>query len=165
MINGTTLEEILKNHKHWINEDIESWKDMKANLRGADLRVADLYGADLRVADLRGADLDEKELTRKGIKLKEPMIGYKKCQDNKIVTLEIPKGSIIFSVNNGKCRTDRCKVVSIEGGAEAYGFYNNFKYTVGLEIEIFDFCLEYNIECAEGIHFFRTREEAEEYVY
>ena len=56
------LNEILEKHKHWINEDCDGWREMKADLRGADLCRADLYGAnlygaDLRRANLRGADL------------------------------------------------------------------------------------------------------------
>ena len=38
---------------------------------------------------------------------------------------------------------------------------NNFKYHVGDEIEIKDFDDNYNVECSTGIHFFLTREEAE----
>ena len=34
---------------------------------------------------------------------------------------------------------------------------------LGQEIEIKDFNLMYNVECASGFHFFRTRKEAEEY--
>jgi hypothetical protein len=37
-------------------------------------------------------------------------------------------------------------------------------YYVGDEITIYDFNCEYNMECAEGIHFFMTREEAENYL-
>ena len=51
------LNKILENHKHWINRDCEDWKNMKANLRGADLRYANLSGADLSNADLRDAYL------------------------------------------------------------------------------------------------------------
>ena len=51
------LNEILEKHKHWINEDCDGWREMKADLRGADLCRADLYGANLYGADLRGANL------------------------------------------------------------------------------------------------------------
>ena len=71
------LNKILEEHKHWIDEDCKNWEEMRANLRGADLRDADLLnavlrganlcnanllnadlcGADLRDADLRGTDL------------------------------------------------------------------------------------------------------------
>lgn len=51
------LKRIIDNHQHWINKDVEGWKDMKANLGGADLRGADLKGANLGGANLGGADL------------------------------------------------------------------------------------------------------------
>ena len=54
---GEELSSILENHKHWINEDCESWENMMANLCGADLRDADLRDANLCDANLRGADL------------------------------------------------------------------------------------------------------------
>ena len=51
------LSKILRNHKHWLNEDCEGWENMRARLREADLSGIDLRGADLREADLRGANL------------------------------------------------------------------------------------------------------------
>ena len=58
------LNEILEKHKHWVNEDCDGWREMKANLRGADLYGADLRGADLYGADLRGANLCGADLYR-----------------------------------------------------------------------------------------------------
>lgn len=49
------LNEIIKNHLHWIKEDCEGWKNMKADLSGADLRYANLSEADLSGADLSEA--------------------------------------------------------------------------------------------------------------
>ena len=142
----------------------------RADLRGADLswadlRDADLNGADLRGADLSWADLDEDQLIRRGLCLKEPLIGYKKCRNNLIVTLEIPKGAIVFSINNKKCRTNVAKVVEISNGSEiAYSQHDEtFVYKVGETVYPNDFDCEYYEECARGIHFFRTREEAEGY--
>ncbi len=51
------LKDILKKHKHWIEEDCKGWENMKADLNGADLRWANLHDADLYGADLNGADL------------------------------------------------------------------------------------------------------------
>ena len=51
------LNKILEKHKHWLNEDCEDWENMRADLRGADLRGADLRGADLIGAYLSNADL------------------------------------------------------------------------------------------------------------
>ena len=137
-----------------------------ADLSGADLREANLYGADLRGANLYGANLNEK--IRLGLILDKPMNGWKKCVGGLIVELLIPKEAIVFSINNGKCRTNKAKVVSIDGdnkkGLKAVSDYDkNFIYEVGKTVEVKDFNLQYNFECGSGIHFFRTKKEAEEY--
>ena len=56
------LDKILENHKHWLNEDIEGWEDMRADLRNADLRYADLRYADLSSVNLSSADLRNADL-------------------------------------------------------------------------------------------------------
>ena len=144
-----------------------------ADLRGANLSEADLSGANLRGAYLSGANLskvhlNEKEKNRLGLILDEPMKGWKKCKDGRIVELLIPKGAIVFSINNSKCRTNKAKVVSIDGdktkGLKAVsGYDENFVYEVGKTVEVENFNLQYNVECGSGIHFFRTKKEAEEY--
>ena len=145
-----------------------------ANLRGADLRGANLCGADLRGANLRGADLcgarldgarlDGAEKFRLGKVLDEPMTGYKKTKEGVVITAEIPKGSIVFCINGSKCRTNRAKITDMDGREVLHSQYDpNFEYRLGQEININDFNLMYNVECASGFHFFRTREEAEEY--
>ena len=65
-ISDDELNEILANHKLWINSN--SKYGNRANLRGADLRganlhYADLYGASLNDADLRDADLSGADLS------------------------------------------------------------------------------------------------------
>ena len=62
-IGDKTLAEVIENHKHWWNEDCEGWRDMRADLRRADLSGANLRRADLRGAYLRGADLSEANLS------------------------------------------------------------------------------------------------------
>ena len=181
------LKEILEKHKKWLyiepdgvradlhGIDLRESNLSDCNLRGSDLRGCNLRGSDLRGSDLRGceleysnlafATLDENEKNRKGIILKEPMIGYKKCRNHIIVKLEIPKGAIVFSINNKQCRTNKAKVINISNGSkEDFSIYDScFIYRLGEEIEIEDFNLEYNIECTTGIHFFKTIKEAEEY--
>ena len=200
LINENTLEKILENHKHWLNRDIDEWKNMYADLNSADLRYADLRGVDLRganlsnvdlngaylsdailnYANLSGADLnstnlnginlkgtvlDKEEQIRKGIKLSNPITGWKKCKGGVIVKLEIPRGAMVFSINNDKCRTDKAIVKEIFGADRAFSMHKYFSYYVGDKIEVYNFNCEYNIECTEGIHFFRTRKEAENYNY
>jgi hypothetical protein len=277
IIGDKTLEEILINHKHWIDEDCDGWRNMRADLSGtdlsevdlarenlqyinltnaglykaylsgtnlsgadlsgakldyadlsgallinadllqaylfhvrlfnanlfhadltkADLRCADMIRANLSYANLTKADLSDANLVnarlsntvfnstflnwadlsgailddvkgslmeyRRGKILTEDIVGYKKCEGDVIVTLLIPRGAIVFSVNGRKCRTNRAKVISIDGADRAYSTYKYMTYYVGDEFNIYDFDLQYNEECAPGIHFFMTRKEAEDY--
>ena len=81
-----------------------------------------------------------------------------------IVTLKIPRGAIVFSINGSKCRTNRAKVIAIEGADRAYSTYKYMSYYVGDEFNVYNFNCEYNTECGAGIHFFMTREEAFNYM-
>ena len=140
-----------------------------ANLSGADLSGADLSGANLSWANLSGADLSGANLSgadkfRLGKVLDEPLIGYKKTREGIVIAAEIPAGAIVFCINGSKCRTNRAKITDMDGHEVLHSQYDNsFEYRLGQEIEIKDFNLMYNIECASGFHFFRTRKEAEEY--
>ena len=136
-----------------------------ANLRYANLENANLENANLRYANLENANLDESEEKRKGQIIKEKVIVFKKCQQ-KIVELELQVGSIVFCINGKKCRTNKAKVVSIDGkktkGLTIASNYNDdFIYEVGKMVEVEDFDLMYNVECSTGIHFFYDREDAE----
>lgn len=74
IINGKTLEEILENHLHWLKRDVDGWKEMRANLDGADISDTDLRGVNLKYAhlddvdfcqsNLKGADLSRTSLQR-----------------------------------------------------------------------------------------------------
>lgn len=135
-----------------------------ANLRKADLSGANLSYVNLIDANLNGVILDEFEQIRRGIMLKEPMIGYKKCRHGVIVTLKIPKGAIVLSINNGKCRTNTAEVIDAEGINEVVSLHDpTFVYRKGETIYPDGFDCRYNQECGAGIHFFRTKEEAENY--
>ena len=149
-------------------DTLEVAVNSNADLRYADLYNADLSNADLRYANLSNADLSETEKIRKGVIIDKPVRVFKKCIKNKIVELELLKGSIVFSINNKKCRTNKAKVISINGmhekGLKCCSSYSNkFIYEVGKIVEVKDFDLMYNVECSSGIHFFWTKEEAEDY--
>ena len=135
-----------------------------ANLRRANLCCANLYGADLRDANLHRANLCCAEKLRLGCILTEPLTGYKKTAEGVVITAEIPAGAIVFCINGTKCRTNRAKITDMGGEDVLHSQYDDsFEYRLGQEIEIKDFNLMYNVECASGFHFFRTRKEAEEY--
>ena len=146
----------------------------RANLSRANLRGANLYGANLRWANLLGANLSGADLSwvklsdadrfRLGKVLDEPLVGYKKTKEGVVITAEIPAGAIVFCINGSKCRTNKAKITDMAGHDVLHSQYdNNFEYRLGQEIEIKDFNLMYNVECASGFHFFKTRNEAEEY--
>ena len=81
-----------------------------------------------------------------------------------VITAEIPNGAIVFCINGSKCRTNRAKITDMAGKELLHSSYDDsFEYRLGQEIEIKDFNLMYNVECARGFHFFRTLKEAEEY--
>ena len=157
------LDKIVEQHQHWIKEDCEGWEDMRANLEHANLKYANLEGANLYGANLEHANLDGEDF-RLGKILTEPLTGYKKTKEGVVLTAEIPKGAIVFCINGSKFRTNRAKITDMDGHEVLHSSYDNsFEYRLGQEIEIKDFNLMYNVECASGFHFFRTRKEAEEY--
>ena len=51
------LNKILEEHKHWVDEDCENWKEMRADLRNANLLNANLRGTDFHGANLHNANL------------------------------------------------------------------------------------------------------------
>ena len=136
-----------------------------AYLYGAYLKGAYLKGANLEGAYLEGANLEEKEKLRLGQILKEPMAGYKKTKEGVVITATIPAGAIVFCINGSKCRTNKARIIDMGGQNEVLhsSYDNKFEYRLMQDIEIEDFNLMYNVECASGFHFFRTREEAEKY--
>ena len=147
------------------------WVDLsRANLSGANLSGANLSGANLCRADLCWADLSRANLCgadkfRLGQILTEPITGYKKTNEGVVITAEIPAGAIVFCINGDKCRTNKAKITDMGGHEVLHSQYDNsLEYRLGQEIEIKDFNLMYNVECASGFHFFRTRNEAEEYL-
>ena len=153
------LNKIMEQHQHWLQEDCEVWEDMRA-----DLSRADLSGADLSGANLSGANLSRADQFRLGKILTEPLTGYKKTKEGVVITAEIPARAILFCINGSKFRTNRAKITDMAGKELLHSSYDNsFEYRLGQEIEIENFNLMYNIECASGFHFFRTREEAENY--
>ena len=135
-----------------------------ANLMEANLMEANLAGASLTEANLREANLMEADKIRLGQILTESMTGYKKTEEGVIITAEIPAGAIVFCINGNKCRTNRAKITDMAGHEVLHSQYDkSFEYRPGQEIEIKDFNMMYNVECAPGFHFFRTKKEASEY--
>ena len=171
------LDNILKKHTLWVeNESGGERADLRgAKLYRADLSRADLSEANLYGADLRGADLHEAKNLNFPIACPEEgsFIGFKKCQDGKIVKLEIPVDALRCSATGRKCRCSKAKVLSITNingtdanvGMAISKYDRNFIYKVGETIEVPNFNTDRWNECSTGIHFFITRQEAVDYVY
>ena len=168
-----TLDKIMENHKHWINEDCEGWENMKANLCDANLRGADLRGADLRDADLCDANLyGAKNLPFIPYACPDTgsFIGYKKAS-NMIIKLEITKDAKRVSATGRKCRCNKAKVLGIydyernllEDKEVASDRDKDFIYRVGEVAEVKDFDEDRWNECSTGIHFFINFQEAVKY--
>ena len=155
----------------------------EADLRGADLHRADLNEADLHRADLRGADLRGADLHRADLRgaknlnfpiacpEKGSFIGFKKCQNNMIVKLEITEDALRCSATGRKCRCSKAKVLSItnlDGTESNIEFVSSkrdpyFIYKIGEIVEVKDFDTNRWNACSTGIHFFITRQEAVDY--
>lgn len=174
----TELNEILKKHRKWLNdeEDGEKANLRGANLRQANLRQANLSGADLRVADLNGANLSEVIYNENTAFFalccpeEGSFIGFKKA-GGKIVKLQIPKSAKRSSATTRKCRCSKAKVLSItepdgsdSGITEVCSDLDErFVYKVGETVSVPDFDENRWNECSTGIHFFITRDEAVRY--
>ena len=154
-----------------------SYADLSgANLRYADLSGADLCGADMRGADLSGASLSDASL-RDAKNLAFPIacpekgsfIGWKQCFGGLIVELEICADAKRSSATGRKCRCDKAKVIAIttpEGtpaDSAISQYTETFAYRVGETVSVDDFDDNRWNECAPGIHFFITRQEAVDY--
>lgn len=147
------LNEILRNHKHWLDKDVEGWTDMRADLTGADLSGAKNPPYIPMSCPDTGA-----------------FIAWKKAR-RKIVKLLIPEDARRSSATGRKCRCDKAQVLAIQNrdgsdakvNSVASGRDKDFVYTVGETVTVPDFCEDRFRECAAGIHFFINRQEAVEY--
>ena len=181
------LKEILEKHQKWIVGAADGKRaDLsRADLRRADLYEANLYEANLRETNLRGADLRGADLSRAEIELElinkfypiccpevGSFIAWKKVRGNLIVKLEVTETAKRSSAFGRKCRCSEAKVLdiqnldgtSVDDVTVAYSTHDsNFAYRVGETVRVDNFDEDRRNECAPGIHFFITRQEAVEY--
>ena len=189
-LNGATLSgaTLIKTNLAW--SSLRGADLFGANLNDAKLYGVDLYGAHLYLTILVGANLREANLREANLSganlsgarfiadedIKYPMncpergsfIGFKKVSNNLIVELEITEDALRSSATGRKCRCSKAKVLSITNidGTESNTNYAvslrdpDFVYTVGKTVEVPDFDTNRWNECAPGIHFFISRQEA-----
>ena len=176
VITAAELVEILRKHKMWLAGDPSG---ARANLTRADLTGANLYGADLTRANLYGADLTGANHLDQAMNVKLPIAcpekgsftAFKKVRGGYIVELEIPEDALRCSATSRKCRCSKAKVISItnKDGSPTdvdtvYSSHDgSFGYKVGEIVKVDNFDPNRWHECAPGIHFFITRQEAVDY--
>jgi len=180
------INQILEDHQAWLKDNTKGKRAnlYRANLEGANLEGADLQGANLqgaylgganlRMADLQDADLEGAKLRGadlRGAKLPDFLIvpvegefyGYKKLSNRKIVKLKIPADAQrINAIGSRKCRASYAIPVEDCGENKGGCFW---KLEEGYKQDVPVYPDSYNddirVECTHGIHFFMTREEAE----
>jgi hypothetical protein len=163
------IAEVLAWHQKWLNGDDDGVRaDFSGrDLRDCDLTWCDLTGADFRWADLRGADFIEANLTGAdlphfGVCPEEgDFIGWKKLRGDVICKLLIPAEAKRTScLTARKCRAEFVKVIEGEGFSL---HYRRLKYSPGQTVRPDSYNDDIRLDCANGIHFFITRREAEEW--
>ena len=84
--------------------------------------------------------------------------------NNIIVKLKIPKSAKRSSATTRKCRASHVKVIEIFGADKAVSSHDGKTiYKAGEVVKCDNWCEDRWQECAGGIHFFMSRQEAENY--
>lgn len=186
------LSESFISDSFFTNADLYEANLRGATLLNVDLRHACLVGADLSHArissntDFRGANLARAKLEGIDVDTLIPQccpsngefIAWKKAFYIKdwdlisvIVKLLIPEDARRSSATGRKCRASKAVCLAIEnvdGSPSPYPrahstYDSSFVYEVGKMCTVDNFCEDRFNECAPGIHFFITRQEAVNY--
>lgn len=152
-----------------IGADLTGADLIGANLIGADLIGANLNGANLNGAYLTGANLTDAKgaslsIARTRILPSGSIVGWKKCLGGVIVKLRIPEEAKRSHAFGRKCRAEYVDVLEVIGAESAVSCHSSGTiYKAGERVKPDSFSDKWQEECAPGIHFFITREEAEDY--
>ena len=141
-----------------------------SNLSYSDLSGSDLLGSDLSYSNLRGSDLRDAKnaevaIARTRILPQGSIIGWKKCRGGVIVKLRIPEEAQRSHAFGRKCRAEYADVLEVIGNTEGVSEHDRRTvYKVGERVTCDKWESDWQQECAGGIHFYITREEAEAHV-
>ena len=160
------------------NTSFEGASFVDASLKGGDFRTCNLSNSDCDGTDFTGSILLDAVLDgikdspkTKHFRIHCPetgyFLGYKKCFNDRLVTLLIGKDSKRCSSTTNACRCDRAKVVAITN-LDGTGAYNeavsfvdgNFIYRLGKEAVADSYHEDRWLDSSHGIHFWMTKEEA-----
>ena len=137
-----------------------------------DCKIVDVHTCNVEGENITTEDC---EIVNSGFNLQCPDKGgftaYKSLYDCKIAELYIPDDAVRSSGFTKKCRASKAKVIRIyhkDTGEEftvgRSRFDPEFEYVVGMTVEPHEpFERNRYAECASGIHFFMTEEEAKAY--
>ena len=186
------LEKILADHVEWLKDNSNgAWADLRnADLSNANLSNANLHNANLSNANLRNANLHNANLRNVDLNILAPIyiaqqsivpqicdfVAFKKVKDiandrDFILILRI-RGKRLNAIGSRMCRASEVEVISahVIGANEIEKTPiltslrdREFIYEVGKTYKVDDFNDDIREEYAAGIHFFITREEAEEF--
>ena len=144
-----------------------------ASFRGCDLadsniEGANLFGAVLERADIHGVRSNEQtRWFRMHCPKTGPILGYKKCVNDRLVQLLIPADAKRTSATLPSCRCNKAKVLTIknfdstEEYEEAWSLVDeNFVYRKGEWVEVKDFNEDRWFDSTTGIHFWMSRDDA-----
>jgi len=166
---GANLEDANLRSANLIGANLRS-----ANLRSANLRSANLIGANLENANLRSANLEDANLesvkslktqpTQTIILPEGDLIVYKKLVEG-VAKLKIPSSAKRYNATGRKCRAEYAEVIELPDGVKVghSKYCNDFEYEVGKIVRPDKWDDNWVNECSNGIHFFITKEEAENY--
>ena len=139
----------------------------RANLSGADLSRADLPRANLSGADLSRANLKDAKnasltIARTRILPEGDLIGWKKCEGGVLVKLRIPEAAKRSHAFGRKCRAEFADVLEVIGAEVGISQHDGrTAYRAGERVTANGWDENWQQECSTGIHFYITREEAE----
>ena len=109
-----------------------------------------------------GAEL---AIARTRILAQGDLIGWKKCRGNVIVQLRIPAAAKRSHAFGRKCRAEFADVLEVIGADVGVSIHDGkTEYRAGQRVTPDSFSTDWQDECAPGIHFYITREEAEAHV-
>lgn len=179
---GCRFDYSVLDHTKFCNADFSASSFRFASLFGADLRGCcmadtDCTGSNFLAALLSKADLRGLKHTESTLHFRNHcpetgyFIGYKKCFNNRLVKLLIPKDAKRSSATTPACRCDKARVVAIsdlDGGGfyrEAISFVDeNFVYRLGDTVYADGYNEDRWLESSKGIHFWLSKEEAIAYM-
>lgn len=179
---GCVLYEADLGHVSLRGASVRNCNFTRANLSFSDLRGAIIYGDNIWInTNFVGANYDPSLVFKIPLACPEygSFIAWKSCfygpfgrPSQAIVKLQIPEDAKRSSATERKCRASKAIVLDIRDNSDepldpstiVRSCYDpGFFYRVGETIEVKDFDEDRFRECAPGIHFFITKQEALNY--